>query len=139
MKWVAGLFVLILILIVIVANLGLGPFLFPFVYYIPWGDKLGHFILMGILSFLVNLAMGASKVRIYSKYILKGSLLVLVVVTLEEFTQLFLKFRGFSMIDLISDYAGIVAFGKLAEVVVRRRRQSTSIDGLDVGADQEIG
>lgn len=130
MKWVAGSFVLILILIVIVANLGLGTLLFPFVYYIPWGDKLGHLILMGILSFLVNLAMGASKVRILSKYFLKGSLFVLVVVTLEEFTQLFLKFRGFSMIDLIFDYAGIIAFGKLAEVVVRRRRQSTSIDGL---------
>ena len=59
--------------------------------------------------------------------------LVLVVVTLEEFTQLFLKFRGFSIVDLIFDYAGIIAFGKLAEVVVRRRRQSTSIDSLNDG------
>ena len=133
MKWMAGLFVLILILIVIIANLGLGPLLFPFVYYIPWGDKLGHLILMGILSFLVNLAMGASKVRILSKDILTGSLLVLVVVTLEEFTQLFLKFRGFSIVDLLFDYAGIIAFGRLAEVVVRRRMQSTSIDGLNGG------
>ena len=133
MKWAAGLFVLVLLLIVIAANLGLGPFLFPFVYYIPWGDKLGHLILMGMLSFLVNLATGASKVRIFSKDILKGTLLVLVVVTLEEFTQLFLEFRGFSMIDLVFDYVGIIAFGKLAEVVVRRRRQSTSIDNLNGG------
>ncbi len=124
MKTLTALFIIILILIVIAANLGLAPILFGFLRRIPYGDKLGHFVLMGILSLLVNLSMRASRVQIGSVAVLKGSLIVAVIVTLEEFSQIFIRSRGFSLLDLAFDYAGIVAFGALAIHLVNRHAET---------------
>ena len=121
MKWITIVFIVFLITIVIVANLGLIPYLFPFIYQIPGGDKLGHFLLMGILSFLVNSVLKTRKIRIYSISFLLGSLIVMAIVTIEEFSQIFLEFRAFSLIDLLFDYFGIVFFGYLAEYLQNRQ------------------
>jgi len=128
MKWITSLFILILILIVIAANLGFGPSFFAFVYIVPWGDKVGHFILMGLLSFFVNMVLQASRVHVFSFDLLKGSLIVLLIVTIEEFSQTLLKFRGFSIVDLIFDYTGIIIFGYLAAILVNRQRQRKTFD-----------
>lgn len=128
MKWITIVFVISLIIIVVVANLGLGPSFFSFVYKVPWGDKAGHFILMGLLSFFVNSVLKASRVQVFSFELLKGSLVVLVIVTIEEFSQIFLKFRGFSVVDLLCDYAGIIMFGYLAANLVNRQRQPEALD-----------
>ena len=60
-KWLTGVFILVLILIVVIANLGLGSTYFPFIYSVPGLDKIGHFFLMGVLSFLINLLLKAKK------------------------------------------------------------------------------
>lgn len=123
MKWLSIILGVILIFIVIVANLGLGPAVFPFIYLIPGLDKAGHFILMGVLSFLINSVMSASRANIFSVDFLKGSLIVIVIATIEEFSQLFLKFRAFSILDLFFDYSGIIIFGYFAAYLVNRKRQ----------------
>lgn len=123
MKWLSIILGVILIFIVIVANLGLGPAVFPFIYLIPGLDKAGHFILMGVLSFLINSVMSASRVNIFSVDLLKGSLIVIVIATIEEFSQLFLKFRAFSILDLFFDYSGIIIFGYFAAYLVNWKRQ----------------
>jgi VanZ family protein len=124
MKTLTALFIVILILIVIAANVGLAPTLFAFLRRIPYGDKLGHFVLMGILSLLVNLSMRASRVQIASFDVLKGSLIVAAVVTIEEFSQIFIRSRGFSLVDLAFDYAGIIAFGALATHLINRHAET---------------
>jgi VanZ family protein len=43
-------------------------------------------------------------------------------VTLEEFSQLYLRFRSFDLVDLFFDYVGIFLFGQLAYFIKRRRR-----------------
>ena len=121
MKWITAIFIIALLLIVLVADLGYGPSVFSFLNLIPGGDKTGHFILMGMLSFFINLCLNASRVRIFSVSFLKGSLIVIAIVTLEEFSQLFLKFRGFSLVDLLFDYIGILIFGYLAASLVKLR------------------
>ena len=131
MKWITIVFIGFLILIVIVANLGLGPSLFPFIYQIPGGDKIGHFLLMGILSFLVNSVLETRKIRIYSINFLLGSLIVMAIVTIEEFSQIFLEYRAFSFIDLLFDYFGIVLFGYLAEYLQNRQRDRKSPNRID--------
>ena len=108
------MFILVLILIVLIANFGLGPEYFPFLYTIPGIDKVGHFFLMGILSFLVNLLFKAKKTQLFSLEILIGSLVVNLVVTLEELSQLFLIYRAFSWLDLAFDLGGIFLGGRLA-------------------------
>ena len=121
MKWVTLVFIVFLISIVIIANLGLSPIVFPLIYKIPGGDKLGHFFLMGILSFLVNSALITKIKKRYSKYILRGSLFIMAIVTIEEFSQIFLEYRAFSVIDLLFDYLGIILFGYLAHYFQNRQ------------------
>ena len=121
-KTLTIVFVVFLVGIVIVANLGLGPVVFAFLRYIPGGDKTGHFVLMGMLSLLVNLSLGAKRVSVAGLPLLKGSLIVVAGVTLEELSQLLLKHRSFDLPDLAMDFLGIVAFGVLADHLVRRRR-----------------
>jgi len=122
-KWLTGVFILILILIVVIANLGLGSKYFPFIYSIPGLDKIGHFILMGVLSFLVNLLLKGKKVQIlYFKFLL-GSLVVIFVVALEELSQLFLIYRAFSWLDLVFDLGGIFLGGQLVAWLKKHQAQ----------------
>ena len=56
MKWLTVLFTLFIILIIVLADTGnLG--IVGFIYHIPYADKLGHFILYGILVLLINLTL----------------------------------------------------------------------------------
>ena len=113
-NWITAAFILLLSLIVITANLGLGPVYFPFMYSFPGLDKVGHFVLMGILAFLINLVLNLKKLRIFGQDFLIGSMAVLLVVALEELSQLFLVFRAFSILDLVFDLGGILLGGQLA-------------------------
>ena len=113
-KWLTGAFIIALFLIVVIANLGLGSTYFPFIYSIPGLDKIGHFFLMGVLSFLINFLLKTKKIRLLSLDILLGSLVVVLVVTLEELSQIFLVYRAFSWLDLVFDLGGVVLGGQVA-------------------------
>jgi VanZ family protein len=76
---------------------------------------------MGLFSFLVNLALNARGVKIGKINFLLGSLIVLPVVVIEEFSQLWVRGRTFDLGDLLCDFAGILLFGELARMIVRRR------------------
>lgn len=89
--------------------------------YIPFGDKVGHFFLMGTLSLLVNLVLGARTLALPWWRIQVGSLLVFAVVLLEECSQLLFPHRSFSLADLASDLAGIWVFGWFAGWLCRKR------------------
>ena len=125
LKWILGTFILILILIVLIVNLGLGPVYFPFIYNYPGMDKIGHFILMGILSFLVNTLLKGEKISVLSLSLLKGSLIVIFIVMLEEFSQIFLTYRAFSLLDIFADLLGIILFGRLADLYLRSKSISS--------------
>ena len=131
MKWLTAVFILLLILIIIIANLGLGPTYFSFIYLIPGGDKIGHFFLMGFLSYLINSLMNFRTLRLLSKDFLMGSFIVMGVVTMEEFSQLFLKNRAFSVIDLLFDYAGIFVFGQISAMISNKQMGRQDLEKKD--------
>ena len=120
MKWLTTLYVLILVVIVFLADSKDYRFLFKFIRDTPYGDKAGHFILMGLFSLLLNLALSCKKVKLWKINLLMGSLIVMLVVTLEEFSQLFVRYRSFDLVDLLYDYAGIFLFGQLAYYLTKR-------------------
>lgn len=121
MKILLFVYVFILAVIVFLAN-GKGTrFLLGFVGNIPYGDKLGHFLLMGVFSFLLNLVLNAKTIRFWKIEILLGSLIVLTVVTIEEISQIFVGGRTFDWSDLVFDFLGILIFGKLAKYICRRK------------------
>jgi VanZ family protein len=121
MKWLTGIYFVILGVIVFMADQKRYQPLFQRIRALPYGDKLGHLILMGVFSFLLNMALSCRTVRIWKIELLKGSLIVALLVTLEEFSQLFIKYRTFDPVDLFFDYMGIFFFGLLAYLLTRRR------------------
>jgi len=81
---------------------------------LPHGDKIGHFLVMGLLAFMVNRLLDNRFQMIGKRKFLLGSLIVAAIVTAEEFCQIFIPSRTFSPFDLIADFAGIFIFGRLA-------------------------
>ena len=90
------------------ANVGETNVFFSLVRQVPFGDKLGHFFLFGLLTFLLNLVL---KFKVFRhKYILLGTLLVLGFVSVEESSQYWIPSRTFDGIDFLADLIGIALF-----------------------------
>lgn len=103
-------------------------YLLSFVGVIPFGDKIGHFVLMGALSLLVNLSLRACSVSFWGARYLLGSSVVGAIVLLEEISQIFIRSRTFDWLDLLSDFAGILIFGEAARFLWRRLRSDFAVE-----------
>jgi VanZ family protein len=88
---------------------------------IPYDDKIAHFFLAGALSLLVNLNLSLSHVTIGKIKFLKGSMILLIVLIVEECSQSFFPSRSLSWKDLVSGYAGVLCFGQIAMYLVKNR------------------
>ena len=93
--------------IVVLADQGRLPGIIAALYDFPNGDKVGHFLLMGGLSLLVNLALPARPLRHH----ILASLLVAALVALEEASQAWFGTRHAELADLAASLAGIVCLG----------------------------
>ena len=118
------LFAGFLALIVYLANQGRLYDYVPNVNDYPGADKICHFLLMGTMALLANLALGGRKVQLASKSPYLGSLIVLILVTLEEFSQLFVSSRSFDLLDLSFDILGIYFLGNLGGELARKTRRT---------------
>lgn len=119
-RWMTILFVGFILLVVVLANQAALPSSLAAVYDVPYGDKVGHFFLMGVLSLLVNLSWRGAKMRLGRWELLKGSFWIVLFVVLEEVTQLFNPNRTFSWADLAADGLGVWLFGQLAVWLLKR-------------------
>ena len=121
MKWLTILFTRFIILIIVLADTGnLG--IVGFVYRIPYADKVGHFVLHGILVLLTDLTIFRSmplqsRVRI----VLLSGLTLALLIGLEELSQQNLSNRTFDLVDLSASYLGVIFFSWLALRLERRR------------------
>lgn len=119
-KIITTIYFLLLVGIVILANNGGTRALISFGNGIPFFDKIAHFLLSGLLSFLVNLVAKAKTAKLWKIRYLLGSIIVLTVVTLEELSQLFLVGRTFDSGDILSSFLGIFIFGETAKLIYQR-------------------
>lgn len=110
----AGAFLTFIFWIIFRADTGQPTALSSLVRHLPFGDKMGHFLLYGILAFMVNLALKNRRIMIYRWRWLLGSVLVLIFALLEECTQAALPTRNFELWDMVCDTLGIVLFSALA-------------------------
>jgi len=114
MKWIAILFGLFIVSIIVLANMGLLGIL-GFVNKIPNGDKIGHFILYGILTLLIDLAFFRSHPNVSRNLIaLRVAFVLALLIGLEEYSQKFIPSRTFDLIDLTFSYLGVIFFSGLA-------------------------
>ena len=114
MKWIALLFGLFIIVIIVLANLGQLGILSVF-NGIPYGDKIGHFILYGILTLLVDLAFFGTLPHLSPKLVvLRVAFILALFIGLEEFSQRYFPTRTFDLIDLAFSYLGVAFFSWVA-------------------------
>lgn len=89
-------------------------FAFHVVGMIPYGDKIAHAILYGIMAYLLNYGLNGK--RWFRLEI--GSLIVFSFALIEEVSQLYFPSRTFDWFDLLADVVGIV----VATVIYRWKR-----------------
>ena len=121
MKWITILFALFIILIIVLADTGnLG--ILKLVNQIPYGDKAGHFILYGILTLLINLTLlrslpfhPSTQLRMSPRWVtVISSLILALLIGIEELSQQLFASRTVSFQDLIAGYLGVIFFSWLA-------------------------
>lgn len=107
LKTFTVLFVFLIVTIILLADSGHLGFL-GFVYRFPYGDKAGHFILYGILSFLLNLvSLRSAWNRKPITVVFIVSLLLALAIGLEEWAQQFFPLRTSDWMDLFFSYIGV--------------------------------
>lgn len=123
LPWITLAFILFILAVIWVANSPEGPDRLEFIRSVPYGDKMGHFGLMGGASFLVTLLMRGEGRKIGKILIPFGALLVWEFVLLEEITQLYFPTRTFSFEDLFADFLGISVLGALGVSVYKNAQK----------------
>lgn len=76
---------------------------------------------MGLFSFLLNSAFYGRRVSIVGVKVRLGSLLAFSLISVEEFSQIWIASRNFDFVDLFFDLVGIYCFGWLASFNLRTR------------------
>lgn len=90
------------------------------IYDFPYGDKVGHFLLMGCLALLLNLALGKRSIWIGRRRIWLGSALTALGVSMDELAQFAFPLRTPDFWDWAASMMGII----LADAILRYRWRS---------------
>jgi len=116
------LFVLFILWVIYMANTDQPMFFFTLLKDVPFGDKMGHFLLFGLLTLGANLSTGNRRVN-WGKFRLPlGTALVLAFVIVEELSQHFIPSRTLDVVDGLANLLGIGAFTLLSLEWERRRK-----------------
>jgi len=110
-------FIMFITWIIYLANTAQNSIFFELVASIPYGDKLGHFCLFGLLTLGVNFAFKLKSYKLISFNIYVGSTVVLFFVLLEELSQYFIPSRTLDITDLLADVVGIITFSLVTKLI----------------------
>ncbi|MBT4194354.1 MAG: VanZ family protein [Gammaproteobacteria bacterium] len=106
--------------VIYLANSGSNSIFFDFVRSFPYGDKLGHLCLFGILTLFVIVATRFRSFSTGSLRIYFGAAIVVIFVLGEEMSQAFIPGRSFDLVDLSADIIGILTFTYVATLIDKR-------------------
>ena len=85
-------------------------FAFLMIGSIPYGDKIMHCLLYGIMALLLNYGLNFKSKKIFGFNMQVGALIVLTFAGLEEITQYWLPSRTCDIFDFVADTVGVVLF-----------------------------
>ncbi len=106
-----GLFLVIIVILADTRHLGdLGV-----IYNFPYGDKVGHFVLFGLLSLAVNLSVFEARPNTDRKRLaIVTSLILAFLIGLEEISQIWFPTRTADIFDWLASCFGVALFAWLA-------------------------
>jgi VanZ family protein len=96
--------------IIFLADTGGHSIFFDLVRTIPYGDKIGHFFLFGILTATFIVASRFKTFSFGDFTIYYGTVVVSIFVLAEEISQGFIPSRTLDIFDLMADSVGIIGF-----------------------------
>jgi VanZ family protein len=116
MKRISILFTVFVIVVIVLADRGSLPYSIRALYDFPNGDKLGHFVLFGLLNFfLARALLSAFPSKPKGWVTVSISLILALLVAAEEWSQQFFATRTFDLLDLLASCVGLVVGGWAAQ------------------------
>ena len=103
---------------------------------VPGSDKAGHFVVMGLLAMVLVWAFAGTTWRGFRLTGVTCLAATLLLVSLEETSQLIIPGRTFSWLDLAYSWAGVLVLGGLVAALTRRRGEEAPDDGSPAERDQ---
>ncbi len=92
---------------------------------VPYGDKVAHIAVFGLLSLLVNLAVFEGWPKLGRRWLaVRASLALAILIGLEEWSQRLFPTRHASVWDLLASYLGVAACAWIALQIAKRRASS---------------
>ena len=85
-------------------------FAFRLIGHIPYGDKLMHGLLYGLMAMFLNFGLKYKSYKWLGFNMQLGAVIVLVFATIEEISQYWLPSRTFDLVDLLADFVGVILF-----------------------------
>jgi hypothetical protein len=110
--------------LIVAINLRMAPWVVTVVRNVPGRDTTGHVVLFGIVSLLVNLAFARSRVRGRELGVPVCTTLLLLVITLEEYSQKWVPNRDFSTTDLGASFVGTLVCAGVAWIILARSKST---------------
>ena len=93
---------------------------------IPYLDKVGHFLAVGTLTLIANLYTGCATYRVSGLPVLKASLWILLITTIEEMSQAYRPTRSWDIYDEAANALGVVTFSIIALYIHASHKADTA-------------
>jgi hypothetical protein len=120
MKALSVIFLTFILSVIVLADAGSLPPFIRALYRFPYGDKVGHFVLFGLLNFFLTLAFNFSQPNPRRKLAAVSTGLILALfIALEEWSQQFFSARTFDLRDLLASWMGALLGGWAAWKIKR--------------------
>lgn len=107
---IAAVLFVFIVCISALADAGAQTALFDAIRNTPYGDKVCHFLLFGVLAFFVNRAFAFRTWSVLGVQVPVGPALVLALATLEELSQRYFPERTLDLVDWLADFFGVASF-----------------------------
>lgn len=120
-------FLSFILYVIYLANTGGQSVFFKLIKTIPYGDKLGHFMLFGMLTLLANFAFNHRFILLGNVKLWWGTLLVSGFVIFEETSQAFNVNRTFDLMDMTANAVGIIVFSLISLLWLKQKERRVQV------------